>query len=477
MKIENHQNTKIVATLGPASVSVNMLTKLIQEGVDVFRLNFSHGSIDEHKETIDKILKLRKKYGVHIGILADLQGPKLRVGKIKDNKLELKKGDVVTFVNKMCVGTMSKIYMSYKYFARDVKVGEKVLVDDGKLMFEVVKTDKKSIVKLKVLFGGILSSNKGVNLPQTKISLPCLTKKDLADLKFVLTQPVNWIALSFVRSADDIKDLRKRIKKAGKLIKIIAKIEKPEAVKKISSIIKATDAIMVARGDLGVEVPMEQVPSIQKNIIQRCIQKGKPVIVATQMMDSMVTNPNPTRAEVTDVANAVLDGTDAVMLSAETSVGNHPHLVVRAMNKIIGEAEKHYEIQSKRPKPNPKSDTFLSDIMCYNAARVAMVIKAKGIASLTVSGYTAFKISSFRPNCPVYMFSSSQDMLCTLNLVWGVRGYHYDKFTTTDGTIEDVIQILKKDRKLRKGDKLVNTGSMPIQKRFRTNMMKVTVVE
>lgn len=477
MKIENDQNTKIVATLGPASTSVKMLTELIKEGVDVFRLNFSHGSIEEHKETIDKILKLREKYGVHVGILADLQGPKLRVGKIKDNKLVLKEGDVITFVNKECIGTMKKIYMSYKYFARDVEVGEKVLVDDGKLMFEVVKTDKKSIVKLKVLFGGTLSSNKGVNLPQTKISLPCLTKKDLADLKFVLTQPVNWIALSFVRSADDIKDLRKRIKKAGKLIKIIAKIEKPEAVKKISSIIKATDAVMVARGDLGVEVPMEQVPSIQKSIIKRCIQKGKPVIVATQMMDSMITNPNPTRAEVTDVANAVLDGTDAVMLSAETSVGNHPHLVVRAMNKIISEAEKNYEIQSKRPKPNPKSNTFLSDIMCYNAARVAMVIGAKGIASLTVSGYTAFKISSYRPNCPIYMFSSSHDMLGTLNLVWGVRCYHYDKFTTTDGTIEDVIEILKKAKKLRKGDKLVNTGSMPIQKRFRTNMMKVTIVE
>jgi len=477
MKIENHQKTKIVATLGPASTSVEMLTQLIKEGVDVFRLNFSHGTIEEHENTIIKIMKLREKYNVHIGILADLQGPKLRVGKIKNNKLDLKAGEVITFVNKECVGNRQKIYMSYQRFAKDVTVGEKVLVDDGKLMFEVVETDKKSQVKLKVLYGGVLSSNKGVNLPQTKISLPCLTRKDLKDLKFILTQPVNWIALSFVRSAEDIKDLKKRIKKAGRLIKVIAKIEKPEAVKKISSIIKASDAIMVARGDLGVEVPMEQVPSIQKNIIQRCIQKGKPVIVATQMMDSMVTNINPTRAEVTDVANAVIDGTDAVMLSAETSVGNHPHLVVRAMNKIISEAEKHYEIQSKRPKPNQKSETFLSDIMCYNAARVAMVIKAKGIASITVSGYTAFKISSYRPNCPVFIFSSSTDMLATLNLVWGVRCYHYDKFTTTDGTIEDVVSILKKDKKLRKGDKLINTGSMPIQKRFRTNMMKVTVIE
>lgn len=477
MKIENHQKTKIVATLGPASSSVEMLTKLIQEGVDVFRLNFSHGSIEEHQKTIDRIVKLRAKYNVHIGILADLQGPKLRVGKIKDNKLVLKEGDIVTFVNKECIGTKQKIYMSYQRFAKDVTVGEKVLVDDGKLMFEVTETDSKSKVKLKVLFGGVLSSNKGVNLPQTKISLPCLTPKDLKDLKYVLTQPVNWIALSFVRSAADIKDLKKRIKKAGKMMKVIAKVEKPEAVKKISSIIKASDAIMIARGDMGVEVPIEQVPSIQKNIIQRCIQKGKPVIVATQMMDSMVTSITPTRAEVTDVANAVIDGTDAVMLSAETSVGNHPHLVVRAMNKIITEAEKHYEINSKRPKPNPKSETFLSDIMCYNAARVAMVIGAKGISSLTVSGYTAFKISSYRPNCPIYTFSNSYDMLATLNLVWGVRCYHYDKFTTTDGTIDDVIEILKKDRKVRKGDKLVSTGSMPIQKRFRTNMMKVTVIE
>ena len=477
MNIEDKQKTKIVATLGPASSSEEMLLELIKAGTDIFRINFSHGSHEGHQEVIDRIVALNERLNVHVGILADLQGPKLRVGKIKDNNLPLETGDILTFVNEECIGTKEKIYMSYDKFAQDVSEGEKVLVDDGKIMLEVLNTDKKSKVQLKVLYGGVLSSNKGVNLPQTKISLPCITEKDEKDLAFILTQPVNWIALSFVRSPKDIKDLRSRIKKADKMMKIVAKIEKPEAVKKINSIIKASDAIMIARGDLGVEVPMEQVPSIQKNIIKSCIQKGRPVIVATQMMDSMVTSITPTRAEVTDVANAVLDGADAVMLSAETSVGAHPHMVVKAMNKIITEAEKQYEINSKRPKPNPKSATYLSDVMCYNAARVAMIINAAGISSITVSGYTAFKISSYRPDCPIYVFSSNPNMLATLNLVWGVRCYHYDKFTTTDETFEDLIEILKNDKKLKKGDKLVNTGSMPIKKRFRTNMMKISVIE
>jgi len=477
MKIIDEQNTKVIATVGPASSSYEMLLELVKVGVDVFRLNFSHGTHEDHLKVINHITKINENHSLHVGILADLQGPKLRVGKIENNALELSEGDIVSFVSQECVGTMDCIYMSYQQFARDVKVGERVLIDDGKLVFEVVETNKKDKVKLKVLFGGTLSSNKGVNLPNTKISLPSLTEKDLADLEFILTQPVHWIALSFVRSPKDIKDLRQRIEAKGHSAKIIAKIEKPEAVERIDKIIKSANGIMVARGDLGIEVPMEQLPLIQKDIIKKCIQRARPVIIATQMMDSMITNPSPTRAEITDVANAVLDGTDAVMLSAETSVGRHPVKVVEAMNKIIGEAEKHFALENIRPIPSKKSSTFRSDVVCFNAAKVAAEIGAVAIIGMTSSGYTAFKLSSYRPEVRIYVFSHQQFMLSTLNLVWGTRCYYYDKFTTTDDTILDCTEILKAEGKIQVGDVVINTASMPIEHRHRTNMLKVTVVE
>ncbi len=476
MKVVDHQNTKIVATVGPASSSYTQLLELVKAGVDVFRLNFSHGSHQDHEQVINHVTYINDKYGLHTGILADLQGPKLRVGEIENNALELEEGDEITFINEPCVGTKEAIYMSYQEFPRDVKAGERVLVDDGKLVFEVIETNQKDKVRLKVVFGGTLSSNKGVNLPNTKISLPSLTKKDLRDLEFILTQPVNWIALSFVRSPKDIKDLRKRIDAANHPAKIISKIEKPEAVEKIEKIIKVSNGIMVARGDLGIEVPMEQLPLIQKRIVSMCIQRSRPVIVATQMMDSMITNPSPTRAEITDVANAVLDGADAVMLSGETSVGRHPVKVVEAMNKIIEEAEKEFALR-RRPEPSVKSRTFLSDVVCLNAARTAEDVKAKAIIGMTSSGYTAFKVSSFRPMTEIYIFSDRMHMLATLNLVWGVRCFYYDRFTTTDETILDVTEILKGAGRIKPGDVVVNTGSMPLHRRHRTNMMKVTVVE
>ncbi|MCB0629239.1 MAG: pyruvate kinase [Saprospiraceae bacterium] len=477
MNITDQQNTKIVATVGPACSAYDNLLALVKAGVDVFRLNFSHGSHEDHLEVINRVLYINKKYNLHISILADLQGPKLRVGKIENNALELKEGDIVTFVNEPCIGTMEKIYMSYQEFPNDVKVGERVLVDDGKLVFEVAETNRKDTVKLKVLFGGILSSNKGVNLPNTKISLPCLTEKDLADLEFILTQPVNWIALSFVRSGKDLKDLRKRIDAANHPAKIIAKVEKPEAVENIDKIIKNSNGIMVARGDLGIEVPMERLPVIQKEIIKKCIQRARPVIVATQMMDSMITNPSPTRAEITDVANAVFDGADAVMLSGETSVGKHPVKVVEAMNKILTQAESYHSTDRQKPFIAPKSRTFYSDAICANAARIVEEVKAKALVGMTSSGYTAFKLSSFRPGCKIYIFSDRMHMLATLNLVWGVRCYYYDRFTTTDETIADVSEILKGAKKVKAGDVIINTGSMPLHKRHRTNMLKITVVE
>jgi len=472
-----HLNTKIVATVGPSCSSFEALRDLALEGVSVFRLNFSHGTHDDHAKIIDHICQINNQYEVHIGIMADLQGPKLRIGQMQDNGLLVSPGDILTFKDEKCIGTKEQIYMSYDYFARDVRPGEKILIDDGKLVFEVVDTNNKDTVHLKCLYGGILSSNKGVNLPDTEVSLPCLTEKDLMDLDFILTKPVNWIALSFVRKPEDVEDLQSRIEKAGHYAKVIAKIEKPEAIKNIDKIIKVSNAIMVARGDLGVEMPIEKLPTIQKMIINKCIQRARPVIVATQLMDSMINNPSPTRAEVTDVANAVLDGTDAVMLSAETSVGKHPVIVVKAMNKIIAEAEDHYSFQTRRPNSSDKSSTFINDVVCFNAAKTAEDIGAKAIIGLTISGYTAFKTSSYRPNCPIYMFSSAAHMLGTLNLVWGVHCYFYDKMSSTDETVEDLVQILKFYGKLYPGDLVVNTGSMPIDKKLRTNMLKVTEVE
>jgi pyruvate kinase len=474
----DHQNTKIVATVGPACNTYDGLLSLVEAGVDVFRLNFSHGSHEDHRQVVDHIVRINEEHNTHVGILADLQGPKLRVGKMEGDGLELTEGQIVTFVNEECEGNAERVYMSYPQFAQDVSVGERVLVDDGTLVFEVTDTNARDTVKLKALYPGTLKSNKGVNLPNTKISLPSITEKDMEDLQYILTIPqVNWIALSFVRHPQDCKELRNHIDRAGHQAKIISKIEKPEAIENIDKIIKHSNGIMVARGDLGIEMPMERLPLIQKEIIRKCIQRARPVIVATQMMDSMIANPGPTRAEVTDVANAVLDGTDAVMLSGETSVGAHPALVVKWMNKIIEEAEKVYEIGNKRPKANAKSGTFISDVVTSAAAWAAQNVGARAITGMTRTGYTAFKLSSFRPSSKIYIFSDLPEILNTLNLCWGVRCFYYDGFEGTDETVEDVTQILKNHGHLQEGDTIVNTGSMPLEKRGMLNMMKITVVD
>lgn len=471
------KKTKIVATVGPSCDSYEKLLEMAKVGVNIFRLNFSHGSHEVHKQVIEHIEKINETYGTHIGILADLQGPKIRIGKIADTVLRIKPGDVLTFTNEKCEGTMEKIYMSYENFAKDVSQGDKILVDDGKVVLEVLETDKTSIVKLEVKHGTEISSNKGVNLPDTNVSLPALSKKDIEDLNFILTQPVNWIALSFVRSAADVKDLRKRIDAVGHSAKIISKIEKPQAVEKINKIIKASNAIMVARGDLGVEMPIEKLPAIQKDIIKRCIQRARPVIVATQLMDSMIYNPSPTRAEVTDVANAVLDGTDAVMLSGETSVGQHPIKVVREMVKIITETEKYFSYSHLRSEPSSKSNVFLSDVICYTAAKAGVELGAKAIIGITASGYTAFKIASYRPDSTICIFTPIPEMMATMSLIWGVHPFYYDKYSTTDETIEDVKKILKEEGEIVEGDIIVNTFSMPIQAKGRANSLKVSIVD
>ncbi|MES2591956.1 MAG: pyruvate kinase [Bacteroidota bacterium] len=476
------KRTKIVATLGPASSSVEVIEDMIKAGANVFRINFSHGSYENVLEQIKNIRLANKHLGAHAAILADLQGPKLRIGTVENNGVELIAGNEITITTNECIGTAERIYITYPQFPKDVRVGENILIDDGKLLLTVTATNGKDEVKAVVSHGGILSSKKGVNLPNTKISLPCLTEKDLKDLDFALTQNVDWVGLSFVRSAADIIELKYIIQNFSPSVnaKVVAKIEKPEAIVDIDNIIKETDAIMVARGDLGVEVPMQEVPVIQKMLVRKCLEESKPVIIATQMMESMITNISPSRAEVNDVANSVMDGADAVMLSAETSVGNHPAKVVEAMTKIIEhvEMESHiYNRDNAAPEVDLHNDRFISDSICYTAAKMAQRTKAVAIITMTHSGYTAFKLASHRPKANVYVFTDNYQILTTLSLVWGVQGFYYDKSISTDHTIADIKFILKKNGFIKIGELIVNIASVPLAEKGKSNMVKLSAVE
>lgn len=476
------KRTKIVATLGPASSSIEMIEKMIIAGADVCRINFSHGAYDKLLEIINNIRAINKKNNVHTAILADLQGPKLRIGTVKDNAIELVAGKEIIITTNECEGTAEKIYITYPQFPADVKVGEPVLIDDGKLLLKVISTNGKDEVRTIVSHGGILSSKKGVNLPNTKISLPCLTEKDKKDLEFALQNGVDWIGLSFVRSAGDLIELKHLIKNfdVNARAKVVAKIEKPEAIKDIDNILNETDALMVARGDLGVEVPMQEVPVIQKMLVRKCLEKSKPVIIATQMMESMITNISPTRAEVNDVANSVMDGADAVMLSGETSVGAHPDKVVEAMTKIIQHVETqsyHYDRNNAAPKVDLQNDRFISDSICYTAALMSKRTGATGIVTMTHSGYTAYKLASHRPKSNIFVFTSNYDILTTLNLVWGVKGFYYDKNISTDHTIADIKFILKKSGFVNPGELIINIASIPLSEKGKANMIKLSAVE
>jgi len=474
---KNHfSKTKIVATIGPATSSEKVLTQIIKHGVDVCRVNFSHGRKEEHREVINTIRSINKKLNSNICILQDLQGPKLRVGKIKPNTILVSEEKVI-LTNKECEGDSKKFTVRYPYLTKDVKIGEKVLIDDGKISVEIINYLNPDELEARVVYGGELKSNKGFNLPNSQLSVPCMTDKDLEDLKFGLEMDVEWVALSFVRKPEDIIYLKGIIERRGKGTKVIAKIEKPEAVEKIDEIIDVADAIMVARGDLGVEMPVQEVPLIQKSIVAKCIERSKPVIIATQMMESMIENSIPTRAEVNDVANAVLDGADAVMLSAETSVGKYPIKVVDYMQKIIADVEKDDRVYFKGVKPNVKSDTFLSDEICFTAVRMSDHIGAKAIIGMTRSGYTGYKVASYRPKAYIFIFTDNLPLLNTMNLVWGVRGFFYDTFESTDNTFEDVLRILKENKVVRKNDTVINTASMPIGAKQRTNMIKISKVE
>ncbi len=474
-----YKRTKIVATVGPACDTYDKLLELVRAGVNVFRLNFSHGTHEDKASIIELITEINRKEPYNIAILADLQGPKLRVGEIENDALEIEEGDILTFTNQKCVGNKEKIYVSYPNLHSDVKPGEKILIDDGKMEVVVQEILKNNDVKVMVTLGGILLPKKGVNLPDTKISLPSLTEKDLADLAFIMTQKVDWLALSFVRRVEDITELKKILTDAGSKIKVIAKIEMPEALRNIRNIILESDGIMIARGDLGVELPVEEVPLIQKDLIKKCLHRAKPVIVATQMMESMIDRTKPNRSEITDVANAVLEGADAVMLSGETATGKYPKLVVETMTKIIMEIEsKAYDYnRDEMLKPLPHSPSFLSDAICYNACHLAVDAEAEALLGMTQSGYTGFMLSSYRPKPFLYIFTKEKSLVNQLSLSWGVRAFFYDEEESLDDIIHDQIDILKERGFVKKDDVVVSTGSTPIHLHLPTNVIKITKVE
>ncbi|MCC6684734.1 MAG: pyruvate kinase [Bacteroidia bacterium] len=470
--------TKIVATIGPASSSIEMLRKIIEQGVDVCRLNFSHGSYDDHLKVIENINKVNEELDSPACILLDLQGPKLRIGEVAEGGIHLIAGETIEVTTEKMVGTAQLLSVDFPQLPVDVKEGERILLDDGKIELLVLETDRKKKIKARIIYGGVLTSKKGFNLPDTRLSIPSLTEKDKRDLEFGLQHGVDWVGLSFVRKADDIIELKQLIKQHGSDAYVVAKIEKPEAVRNLEEILQVTDAAMVARGDLGVEMPMEDVPIIQKRIVKRGLELSKPVIIATQMMESMITNPNPTRAEANDVANAVMDGADAVMLSAETSVGKYPVKVVEAMQRIIANVEENTNapfFKGKRPDDN--SPTFMSDEVCFTAVRMSDHLNANAITGLTQSGYTGFKIASFRPKAHIYIFTANKRLLTRMNLVWGVRSFYYNKMVSTDETFNDINQGLKKQGLVTKGEVVINTASMPIHERLRTNSLKITVID
>jgi pyruvate kinase len=468
--------TKIIATLGPASSSKDIVKRMIDEGVDVFRINFSHSTKGEFLQLINLIKELNIEYSTHVSVLADLQGPKLRVGEIENNHLDLLAGDMVTFISKKCIGNKNHVYMSYLEFPKDARKGEMILIDDGKIKLEVTDTNKKDTVKARVIFGGILSSHKGVNLPNTKVSLPCLTGEDISNAIFSIAQDVDWIALSFVRKAGDVIELKKLIKDNKGHAGVIAKIEKPEALQEIDQIIEQADGIMVARGDLGVEMPFNEIPLIQKQIIEKCIRQSKPVIVATQMMESMITNYTPTRAEATDVANAVLDGADALMLSGETSVGKYPVETIYNMQKIIYYTEACGIPFNKKYFPVKGPSTFLADTICHVASTLAKEVKAKAIITFTHSGYTTFRISSHRPETDIFAFTNNMRLLQYLSLLWGVKVFYMQTYELIEEAIHESIKILKENNLLETGDYVVHVGSSPFNEHGKTNILKVSKI-
>ena len=475
--INDFSRTKIIATLGPASSDKDTLRKMFEAGLDVCRINFSHSSHKDAETVIKSIRELNYELSTDVSILADLQGPKLRIGEIENGQVFIENGSFIEFVTEKCVGNSSKVFISYQEFPKDVKTGDEILIDDGKLKLEVVKTNSLNSVSAKVIYGGNLASYKGVNLPNTNVSLPSLTEKDIEDAAFALEQNVDWIALSFVRRVSDVIELKQLIKRKNKKTYVISKIEKPQAVKNLDAILTETDAIMVARGDLGVEMPFDMVPLLQKEIVEKCINASVPVIIATQMMESMISNFRPTRAEANDVANAVIDGVDTVMLSGETSVGMFPVETIESMHKIIQHTEANRYNYNRGVPPKPGSSRFIRDNICYSASYMAERVGAKAIITFTEEGNTARTISGYRPKADIYAITNRKDLLSSLSLLWGVRAFYIDKIENIDQAIDLSIQILKEKGMIKQGDYVIHVASTPMQVTHKTNMLKVSMVE
>ena len=471
------KKTKIIATLGPASSSKEMIKKLIKSGVDVLRVNFSHAAHDEVERIVENVNDLRKELGSNVTLLGDLQGPKIRIGEL-ENDIELKKNQSLSICSNLSESNgVDKIFISYPSFAKDVKPGENILVDDGKLIFKVISTNKKDTVDIKVVQEGVLKPRKGVNLPNTKISQPALTEKDIDDAKFAVKKSFDWIALSFVRSKKDVLQLRELIEsQCDYHIPIISKIEKPQAIEKIDSIIKVSNGIMVARGDLGIEIPAEEVPLNQKKIVAKCKKRGIPVVIATQMMESMIDSLTPSRAEVNDVANSVMDGADAIMLSGETSMGKYPCEVVKKIGDIIHGVEDSPLIKIPVDLLEVKSDRLITKSICKNAATIANEIGASAICTLTNSGYTGWQISSWRPSALVIVFTSNKKILTQMNLLWGVKGVYYNNFESTDKTVEEVNSLALENKYIKKGDFVINLAAMPIYEKGQVNTLRITKI-
>ncbi|HJN54625.1 MAG TPA: pyruvate kinase [Flavobacteriaceae bacterium] len=476
------KKTKIVATLGPSCQTKTRIHQLIKNGVNVFRINFSHAKKEEVLNYVKTIKSLNKTYDYNTAILADLQGPKIRIGELEED-IKLKKGDEIFFeTSKYFVGNKNRIFVNYKNFAKDVKTEDNVLVDDGKYHFKVLKTDKKDKIKLQALNDVNLKSRKGVNLPNTKISTPSLTQKDIKDVKFAISFDVDWIALSFVRHEKDLIALKNLIDKLSKAslskakIPIIAKIEKPEALDNIDNIVKNSDGLMVARGDLGIEIPSQEVPLIQKKLVNLSKKARIPVIIATQMMESMIESSTPTRAEVNDVANSVMDGADAVMLSAETSIGNYPCETVTQISNIINSVEYSDHITVPAEPPTMKTERYITKFICFHAAKTANEINAAAITTMTHSGYTGFQISSWRPHSNILVFTSNKRILCRLSLLWGVKAFYYNKNASTDKTIEHINKVVVNNRFAKKGDMVINLAAMPVRKKGMVNTLRITEI-
>lgn len=468
------RKTKIVCTIGPASSNPDVLERLIKAGMNVARLNFSHGTHEEHSAVVGSIRTLSARLDMPVAILQDISGPKIRIGVFRDDEVLLKAGSVFTITTRDVTGDETQVGVNYRNLPNDVVAGDTILLCDGNIQLKVVDTTASDINCL-VMVGGVLSSHKGINLPTATMDVPPLTAKDEDDLRFGIEQGVDYIALSFVRQASDIETLKGIIKSAGASIPVIAKIEKHEALSNIDDIISIVDGIMVARGDLGVEIPFEQVPLIQKMLVRKCNAAGKPVITATQMLMSMVKNPRPTRAEVTDIANAVLDGTDALMLSEETAVGSYPVEAVSVMSQIAANTESSADFIELMKKRDIPERATIPDAISHAASMTAQGLRSAAIITPTSSGSTARMVARYRPAQPIIAISANPETIARLCLIWGVVPMAVEELLDTDDMTLKARNIARKMGLVRAGDTVVITAGVPIGVAGTTNLIKVEV--